>query len=145
MTNQPEWEFICNLGDASPLEYGGMFLYRDKTGTYSPELERCEPLENGKFEIRRVCLDRYKQVDGYLVPFKYEKDWNHPVHMYEPWFKESLNQYDGIVENLCSDDPKQLASAYMSIYDYHGWDNGDEYPLILTRDEVEKRYKEELQ
>jgi hypothetical protein len=37
-TNQPSWKCICNLGDATPLEYGGAFLMIDETGVYDPEL-----------------------------------------------------------------------------------------------------------
>ena len=32
--SQPKWEYVANLGDTSPLEYGGLFLYRDTTGVY---------------------------------------------------------------------------------------------------------------
>jgi hypothetical protein len=38
MTNQPSWKVIANLGDATPLEYGGAFLKVDETGVYCPEL-----------------------------------------------------------------------------------------------------------
>ena len=38
MTNQPSWKVIANLGDATPLEYGGAFLLVDETGVYCPEL-----------------------------------------------------------------------------------------------------------
>jgi len=37
-TNQPVWNVIANLGDATPLEYGGAFLRIDETGVYDPEL-----------------------------------------------------------------------------------------------------------
>jgi hypothetical protein len=40
VTAQPIWEYVANLGDASPVEYGGLFLYRDTTGGF--ELEKLE-------------------------------------------------------------------------------------------------------
>ena len=152
MTNQPEWEFITNLGDVSPLDHGGLFLYKDKTGVYEPELERCEPIENGKFLIHRVSLERYKRLDKYLVSIAYNDSWPNPAPQYQPWFKDRLQEIDEsrdcyeeeIIEELCSDDPKKLASAYEAIYNYLGWDNGDSYPLTITREEAEKRYQNEL-
>ena len=43
--SQTVWKFVTNLGDASPLDYGGLFVYIDETGVYPPEMERVE-LEN---------------------------------------------------------------------------------------------------
>jgi hypothetical protein len=48
MTNQPVWKCIANLGDTTPLEYGGAFLLVDETGVYDPELTVWnEPTVNG--------------------------------------------------------------------------------------------------
>lgn len=40
--SQPIWEYVTNLGDASPLEYSGLFLYHDTTGVYGYELEKLD-------------------------------------------------------------------------------------------------------
>ena len=42
-TNQPNWVFVCNLGDASQIEHGGKFVYVDTTGVYRPEVVLLEP------------------------------------------------------------------------------------------------------
>ena len=116
VTNQPEWEYVDNLGDASPLDYGGAFLYRDKTGVYGFELERVELLDESddesEYEIRRVCLDRCKVVDGVLVPYGYDATYPHPLKSYEEWFAKDLQRVadfvgstkDALVADLCSDD-----------------------------------------
>ena len=39
MTNQPDWECIGQLGDADPIEHGGYWILRDKTGVYPEEGE----------------------------------------------------------------------------------------------------------
>ena len=160
MTNQPIWRFVANLGDASPLDYGGYFLYEDTTGVYGFEAEKVEepydevdPESNkARWTIHRVCLDRCKMVDGNLVSFNYKPEWPYPVAAYVEWFAKDLASVANcmgtteqeLIDALCSKDGKALAWAYQCIADYHGWNNLDDYPLTLTRAEVEARYKDEL-
>lgn len=42
--SQPKWKLIANIGDASPFEHGGQFIFKDLTGKYPPELEIIEPM-----------------------------------------------------------------------------------------------------
>lgn len=155
MTRQPSWKFVDNLGDATPLDYGGYFVYVDTTGVYGPEAELLEEPEGGNvYTVRRILLERCKQVEAgdrvLLVPFKYDDTWPHPVESYDEWFSSDLREVADCVgmpvaelrDMLCSDDPLKRADAYRAIGDYHGWDNLDEYPLILTEDEVRSRYKQ---
>lgn len=44
-TRQPEWEYVANLGDASPIDHGGFFIFEDRTGVYPPEVEVLIPPE----------------------------------------------------------------------------------------------------
>lgn len=154
---QPVWKFVANLGDASPIDYGGLFLYRDDTGVYPAELERLEPPTDGdnaeSWEVRRVCLDKlqlFRKDDTlYLVSANYDETWPHPVSSYVEWFTDSLDSVASTMGTtrleleaaLCSSDDAERAWAYQCIYDYHGWDNGDSYPLKLNRTEVVARYK----
>lgn len=156
-TRQPEWEFIANLGDASPLDYGGYFVYRDKTGVYEEEAELLlvddEQDENSTYTVYRIMLERSKLIDGYLVPFRYDRTWTHPLERYDEWFHERLNDVASSIGStkeeleraLISADPLVRADAYRAIGDYHGWENLDPSPLTgLTRKDVEERYREEL-
>ena len=156
-TRQPEWKFIANLGDASPLDYGGYFVYRDKTGVYEEEAELLivdnEEDENSTYTIYRVMLERSKLVDGYLVPFKYDRSWPHPLERYDEWFHKDLEDVasnigatkEELERAFASANPLERAHAYRAVGDYHGWDNLDSYPLTgLTRKDVEERYREEL-
>jgi hypothetical protein len=150
---QPKWKQVGNLGDVDFLEYGGALVFVDETGEYAPEIERVELREGGTWEIRRASLERLKRVKGYLVSAKYKPDWPHPVHRYHEWFAadklddvaESMGYHDGdtLAEMFCSDDPMTLARAYTAVGDYFGWDNLDAYPLILSKEETEKRYADE--
>lgn len=154
--SQPVWKYVTNLGDASPIENGGLFLYVDETDVYPPELEKLEePAEDARrqrWTVRRVTLDRLKlHRDGdtlYLVSAAYDASWSHPVSAYVEWFASDLGSVadtmgttrEELEAAFCSEDPKSRAWAYQCVYDYHGWDNGDSYPLTLTRKEVETRY-----
>ena len=166
--SQPIWEFVDNLGDASPLDHGGLFLYRDTTGVYGFEMEQVERAdedENGeeiedgddeekeRWTVRRVGLDQCKLVRSeentfYLVSAAYQTDWPHPLPSYKEWFADDLTEIAstmgttrGELETaLCSEDGRLRAWAYQCIADHHGWDNFDSNPNTLTRAEVEERY-----
>lgn len=81
VTQQPDWEFIANLGDMNPLEYGGYFIYKDKTGVYPERADVILPPSEHMTgetlnEIYRIEIERLKLVEGYLVPVRYRRDWN---------------------------------------------------------------------
>lgn len=154
--SQPKWKLVANLGDVNPLDYGGKFVFIDETGVYDPELEYleepCEDDTSGGFCIYRGSLERQKVVIDtdncwWLVPFKYNRSYPHPIHQYQEWFFDSLHgvcesmdiEYDEMIKLLCSDNPIELATAYIAIMEYHGWNNFDSYPLDLTRSEAEER------
>ena len=108
---QPKWTRIGNLGDASPLEYGGMPVYRDETGVYGEEAEYWRETEEGKsVTLYRFELDRCTLTpDGILSDNQY-----HPE--YPAWFADTIN---GIAHTsgmepavlrsmLCSADPRSM-------------------------------------
>lgn len=156
-TKQPKWRFVTNIGDRSPLDYGGYFIFEDRTGVYPEEaellvVENEEEQDEKKlrYTIYRILLERTKLVDGYLVPEAYESNWSHPLENYDEWFHKELSHVADSVGRtkeeleaaLTSRDPIQRAIAYQNIYDYHGWENGDSDPLRgLSRSEVKKRYR----
>jgi len=154
-TRQPVWEFVANLGDAHPLDYGGYFVYRDTTGVYEEEAEFWnEPdEEDGPITVYRIMLERKKMVGPYLVPLRYDPSWRHPVEQYDEWFHKDLAdvaesvglEKEAIEEMLCSGDPIKRANAYWMIGQYHGWENLDSYPETYTRREAKQRYRKELQ
>jgi hypothetical protein len=162
-TQQPVWKLIANLGDAHPFDCGGYFIYQDQTGVYPPEgVLLVEPTDDadvddhdddqtGRYLVYRFVLDRLKEVQGYLVPERYQPDWPHPVARYEEWFTDSLdrvaNCFDqpDIRENFCSADPLIRAWAYRAVGDYHGFENLDAYPGRLTREQVEEKFSADLQ
>lgn len=146
---QPTWKFIANLGDASPIEYGGLFVYVDETGVYAPEVELLispEDEENGKWEVRRFILEPCSFIDGVLSDNRFHPD-------YEAWFAQDLKSMadcygmdvDEVVGMFTSDNLLERARAWEMVGEYHGWDNLNSYPLYFTREEIEARYDVELE
>lgn len=145
---------IANLGDVYPLDYGG-FIIRKRTSPdkISPTFEAeywPEPDEDGKYTIYVFDIDRLKLVDGYLVPFNYRPDWPHPVERYDEWFHDNLEGVasaigttkEALEADFISEDPIARAWAYFGVGSYHGFENLDNYPVTLTRKEMEKRWPE---
>lgn len=156
MSQQPKWRLVANLGDVNPLDYGGYFVFVDRTNTYAPEGEILqEPIDDEKkYTIYRFELDRLKTVEDpathaiYLVTERYAPDWPHAVGQYDEWFHKDLAGVASFIGlevislrgMFCSADPIERAQAYRAIGDYHGFANLDGYPLQLTRTEARRRY-----
>ena len=165
-TKQPSWKFIGNLGDASPLDGGGYFIYKDRTGVYPEEAELLVvDEESEKYTIYRFPLERLKLVDDHLVPLQYEAWWGTPGRRgvldwtpdpsknYSEWFEDSIPEMArfvgmperGLKTAFTAAGPLERAEAYRVVGEYHGWENLDSYPFTdLSRAEVKKRYRSEL-
>lgn len=149
MTKQPVWKFIDNLGDVSPVEYGGYFIFIDETGVYPPEAEYWDAEDN---RLYRFSLDQLHDLDGHLIPLsiaeKNQEDLPYPKDEYNEWFDDDI---DNIAETLditpaelremfCSDDVLKRAWAYREVGMYWGFENLDSYPLRLTTAQAEERF-----
>jgi len=156
MSNQPDWECIGQLGDASPIEHGGYWILRDKTGVYPEEGELLVvPEDGGEYKIYRFILERCTFTDGVLSDNK-----SHPLHC--AWWattpeKMKERPQDGkgltdianfigmdeeeLVAQFCSEDALQRAMAYRAVGDYQGFNNLDDYPLTMKKLEVTNRYR----
>jgi hypothetical protein len=151
MTAQPNWELIKNLGDATPLEYGAYFVYRDTTGEYAEEAELLDVDNEEEQDARKMTYTVWRfPLDRYVYSHDHDAEGN--TTMLPEWFDDKLGDIartNGITEvdireQLASDDALTRACAYRMIGEYHGFANLDAYPLQLTREEVEERYRKEL-
>ena len=161
-TAQPDWECVAQIGDASPTEYGGLWIFRDKTGVYTEEAELliCPETDSDAptnlWYVHRFILDRCTYQNGILSDNKYHPD--HPAWFAKPESERAKRPQDTtyladvvagadeptvekLIEQLCSEDPVERAMAYREIGEYHGWDNFDHNPLFLRKREMKKRYK----
>lgn len=150
MSDQPKWKLVGNLGDASPLDHGGFFVYVDETGVYDPQVEVLEvDDEDGyahdsaacRWTVYRFDIPRCTYVEGVLSDNRFHPD--HPA-----WFADSVDSIctsgmspDEFRADLCCVDVIRRASAYREIMEYHGVANFDETPLVFTdKAEIEDRY-----
>jgi hypothetical protein len=148
VTQQPEWKLVGQLGDKHPIEYGGLFVFVDKTGVYRPEAEKLIApedhieLEAGKWEVRRFILEDCTYIAGVLSDNKYHKD--HPA-----WFAEDLaklTSFSGqtkkdLIDMFLSPEPCVRALAWELVGEYWGWDNLDSYPDYYNYEEIKARVK----
>lgn len=143
-TNQPKWRFVANLGDATPLDHGGAFVFRDATGVYGVEMVVFEGMEDDEktTSVSRILCERCTLTNGILSDNK-----SHPL--YEVWFAKRLHEvaeFCGMEESelqrlLCSDDPCELGFAYQILIGFHGPFEFDQYPEKMTRAEIRKYYR----
>ncbi len=141
--SQPQWELVAQLGDATPIEYGGYWIFKDATGVYPAEGEfLLIDEESGRGTVYRYSLDKCTFIGGVLSDNYYHPDA-------PAWFADSLDkiadcngiQPGALIALLCSDDIQERAIGWRNIGDYHGFDNLDSYPLDLSRKELKERYK----
>ena len=140
--SQPNWKQAAYLGDASPLDYGGVWVFEDKTGVYDPEMEIYEPNEdeNKGGTVYRLVMEKCTYIDGVLSDNKFHPD--HPA-----WFANRIGSvadscdHANIINDLCSEDIQELACAWRSLVLYFGAHEFDHYPLELTQGEARRRYK----
>ena len=157
MTEQPVWKYVANLGDATPKDHGGKFLFQDETGTYPPELD---VLVEPSFDNPRVWL-RYRFV---LEPLRYlqqndKGEWvsvssdldgvlnDNPYHPHmKVWFADNIKSIadsagttkSELIDQLTSDDIMERAWAYITVSDHYGYDEFDSYPIEMTELDVDK-------
>lgn len=165
-TNQPKWQLVANLGDASPLDFGGLFVYVDQTGVYAPECVRLERITDDE---TRGPAERWQAHRFILEPCTYDAQTDtlsdNPFHPeLAAWFApnttqradrpqdgrglEELAEFIGmtkpeLIALFLSSDPCERAHAWQSVGDFHGFDNLDSYPETYTRKDLYRLYRRE--
>lgn len=140
---QPEWQFVGNLGDASP-EYGQILVFVDATGTYPPEVVTWDEFpdgDNSTVSVYRFRCEPCTCVNGCLSDNSF-----HPL--LPAWFASDLDKVAecmggtmaDMIDCLISSDPLRNAGAWLDIGSYHGMENLDSYPDSLTLAQVRERY-----
>lgn len=161
--SQPIWKYVGNIGDASPFDFGGFFVFVDETEVYPPEAEvlheegENEYGEPVRWTVYRFVLENCTYRNGILSDNQFHPDepaWfakTEEEHKERPqdtcYLLNLAKQLDMSVEDFaamfCSVDPLERARAWREVGEYHGYNNLDEYPLEFTnREEVEAHYRE---
>ena len=159
MTNQPDWKFVGLLGDqGDPIEFGGTWVYIDRTGVYPPEAEYVQPpyhdppyegKDKRRWTVSRFILDKIYLVENVITAMRPGKQLPHPYpSSYKEWWADYLDEMcltngmkrDDFLSLIMSDDPMKRAAAWQMIGEYHGMENLDSYPITLSHDEIEARH-----
>lgn len=156
-TVQPSYWCVANIGDTNPYEHGGAFVLVDQRNVYSPVLMLL-PADETVSERRLwgVELDRLTVIKSDKpIPDSsigcFASDWaglsdnkfhaDHPV-----WFgtRENLSDvasYVGrpvtaLMESLLSNCPIERALGYQAVVNFHGYENFDNDPRVLTEEKA---------
>lgn len=135
-------KLLANLGDASPLEYGGLLVIEDDNGGAHIEVWE-EPNSNELISIYRLDIDTFTYVNGVLSDNPYHPD--KPV-----WFADKLRsiaecngcEVDELIRMFLSDDPVQRVEGYREVASYYGWYEFDQEPLGMSVGKAAWRYRE---
>lgn len=137
---EPQIKVIGNLGDATPLDYGGFIVYETKTGErksieaeYWPEPESRKERYGESQDYYEI--DRFTVEDDVLKDLSWVKDWD--------GIAETMGTSEAEIKKLArSKNPLDRAEVYRMVGDYSGWENIDGYPITLSRKEMEERWPE---
>jgi hypothetical protein len=134
-------KLITHLGDSSPFENDGYFIFQDENGDY--EAEYVSVHGEDTWVVFRFPLDRCTYVDGILSDNSF-----HPSHAV--WFADSLDriascigvEHHSLVKMLCSEDYRERLMGWGAVGGYHGFINLDNSPITdFDRSQLEKRYE----
>jgi hypothetical protein len=141
MSQQPEWEFVANIGDVNVADYGGFLIFRDKTGVYAPEAEVYETDESGNGgTMYRFILEppRFKTLSA-SNEWVWHNEW-YVKYLSEVASSAGTTKFQ-LLRGLLSKDPLKRAIAYRDIVGHFGCFEFDQYPVTLTEEEAQKRYE----
>lgn len=125
---------VGGVGDVNFPEYDGGEVLKTESGDY--ELEYVEaPSDDVDFDdkdarwtIYRVNLDQEVPSQGSIKSVA----------------KSAGQRPSDLKKAFESDDPMERANAYVTWAGYYGWNEFDQYPLVLDKKSVEDRYDTEL-
>jgi len=130
----------------------------DKGDAY---LEIAQEDEDGKkFYVYRFDLEQLERlkVGGKVlyvlksIADSYRKGkLPYPVETYREWYLRDLKSVASsadttvrdLLDDLCSDDPRERSRAYEDIGGHYGFDNFDSYPLVMGYKEFEHYWSNE--
>ena len=115
--------FIANLGDASPFDFGGAIVSHDKYGYHMDYWDAAEgdlPVRGEKhlvygWDIPENVATEYDWADGAAIAHSTDCDWFA--------LATSANVLD-------------RARATLEIAEFHGPEELDSYPVVLTKSEI---------
>lgn len=145
--SQPKWKLVANLGDVSWLEHGGIFVYKDETEVYDPELEILwkHPEISNCYYSDRFVMEKCFYEKNILSDNEYHKD-------FPAWFADDINSIcdlmdldpDQFIKDICSDDILLRAWSWYAVYSHWGIDNLSGDSEELTGFEASNRFRHDM-
>lgn len=138
-TNQPSWHCIANLGDVTPLDYGGAFVLIDKRGIYCPELWIYDADEKTLSTVLLELCTRCPSDENSVSDNRFHADspaWFGNAEDLESIAATSDMSAYGLRDCLQSACPVERAHGYLAVISHHGIENFDQYPDKYTRKEA---------
>lgn len=141
-SKQPVWEYITNLGDVHPIDHGGYFVLKDKTGVYTPEAIKLIPDYDpdydddcNKWTIYRFILEKCTYINNVLSDNKFHP--NYPVWFSTETKLNDMASFNGmsrieLINNFISNNIIDNAIAWEIVGDYFGYYELDNYPQHFT-------------
>ena len=150
MNEQPKWECIANLGDVNPIDHGGLFVFVDKTGAYPPEVECLEEPQESEAQVwivYRFVLEPCTYINGILSDNPYHPEI--PALFARDYRLRDMAEAVGLSAAdfaylFCSDDAVTRARAWREVGLAWGFDELDDCPLNLSRQETWGRYSSRI-
>jgi hypothetical protein len=123
------------LGDASPIEFGGVFVYIDMTRVYAPELEVWQPFDDEHAGYAyRVCIG----VSDFPDWADLESVASY-IGMTGRWYDETGAKH--LEHDLRGDNLIDRAMAFQAVGDHSGYVNLGDEGTKHTFAEARKRYR----
>lgn len=158
LAHQPSYWAVENIGDASPVEYGGKFVCIDRTGNYAPMLwildvddvedESLDPPElYTRFRISHVELERCFLIKqsanvilgvGANVYHGYMTEWFGSKNNLASVASTCGTEVDDLCNSLCSSNVIERAFAYDMLVSHYGVHEFDQYPREVDEAEAER-------
>lgn len=144
------WVIIHNFGDVNILDNDCALLTQERSDakqvpTYYLDYWQPNTGRLWTVEVERMVLHNFQLINKRTFDML-SKRLRHPLEIgvYVEWFDDKLDlveSYSGISitklrEMFCSEDIVQVAKAYKAVADTYGWDEFDQMPLEMTKQEI---------
>lgn len=143
---------LGTIGDCTPLEYGGGFVFKYPDGRVQIEYAE-EPCDDDPFfreNDRRTFHMPYRKAPHRLYVVDVAEDVKADLNWLDDkdWARianhgngeSSKVEGERLAGELASEDPMVRAMLYWDVANQHGWDNLDPNPMTLTGEELSQRW-----
>ncbi len=133
--SQPKWKLVANIGDVNPFEHGGVFIFKDTTGVYDPEILFIDPLE----DIPQVA-NTYRVVMDIVTKESIQDEFwgdSNDIEGVAGFIGQTSQQF---IDDITSDDLVRRGFAWDALVKYYGPQNFGECPDLTKISDLRRKY-----